>query len=608
MDTLYQTYLDNIILAKNLAKPQVDLGMSKRQIIKEIRECSKQLNQIHQNNDRILQEILFSKSAETLWEKDVQNLKELAGKLFNYNRSPDVGIAYRIHKLLYEYAIFHNDKDLMVEELYFQGITLMYLDIRESEMHVSLFEDEIYDLFHQGAQFLDEYETFTNSETRSYIIRFLGNLKYTTKKNSRGFSDWESYMENFKKAMDVIESPYYQQLNPEIPWDTFIYTMHMDRTKFLSNLREGENTEIAKAVLESSDYVYQRQEEIAKIKEKAVSSRIVYMNVAARYHAGLIIIDELMETLFDLCEHASLQDFSSDGIWILLTVPEYLIYYSKYLREEQKQETHERLEKVLQKQEEYLFLLPWDEYGLQISRTLQVINNFLSAQGKQNHHRLLNYLLACHPPTFVHSKMVALLTRKICERLIVTNPKVLQDTLGFDDAFQSGNFEPLFDLAYYSGLYHDLGKCMMLNNIGLYSRSLLDEEFKGIKLHPMFGSGLLKSLNMGVICEVAFYHHCSYDRKSGYPFQSHGGSPSIRAIVDIITVVDSLDAGTDDVGRSYATAKTFETLIEELRQGKGSRYSPDVVELFDNPIFYQEVENYLIQVRYETYIDAYCKK
>lgn len=608
MERLYQLYLNNITLARNLTKPQVSFDMPKDAIVQTIHDCAEQLNQIHQEDDRILKEILFSRSADQLSQYEVNNLKELADKLFNYNRSPDVGIAYRIHKLLYEYGLLHQDKDLIIRELYFQGITLMYLDIRDSEMDINLFSDEIYDFFYRGAQYMDEYEELKNPETRAYIVRCLGNLKYTTKKNNRGQPDWESYMEGFMRAMNVIDSPYYQSLNPEIPWDTFAYTMHFDRTKFLSNLRNEKNPVIAKAVLESAEFVYHRQEEAAKIKERAVSSRIQYLYKAAHYHAGLATIEELMEALFHLCEKADLHDFSSDNIWILLSVPEYLIYYSRDLSEEKQKEIQPHLEEILSKQEEYLFLLPWDEYGLQISRALQIIANYLSSQGSENNYRLLNYLLACHPPTYVHSKVVALLTKKLCERLVETNPQVLKDVDGYKQAVLSCDFHKIIDLAYLSGLYHDLGKCMLLSNIGLYSRSLLDEEFKGIKLHPIFGSGLLKALHMGVLCDVAFYHHCSYDRKSGYPFVNHGGSSSIRTIVDIITVVDSLDAGTDNIGRSYAAAKTYETLIEELRRGKGSRYSPDIVELFDDPQFYAELKEYLIKIRYETYIDAYCAK
>lgn len=608
MERLYQLYLNNIALARNLTKPQINFDMPKYGVIRVIHECAEQLNQIHQEDDKILKEILFSKSADTLSRYEVENLKELADQLFNYNRSPDVGIAYRIHKLLYEYGLLHQDKDLIVRELYFQGITLMYLDIRESELDISLFSDEIQDFFYRGAQYMDEYEELKNPETRAYIIRCLGNLKYTTKKNSRGMPDWDSYMEGFTRAMSVIESPYYREMNPEIAWDTFAYTMHFDRTKFLSNLRNEKDPIIAKAVLESAEFIYQRQEEAAKIKEKAVSSRIRYIYKAAYYHAGLIPIEDLMEELFELCEGADLHDFSSDNIWILLSVPEYLIHYSGDLSKVEQEEIHARLEAILAKQEEYLFLLPWDEYGLQISRALQTITNFLSSQGGENNYRLLNYLLACHPPTYVHSQVVALLTGKLCQQLIKTNPQALKEVEGYRQAEISGNFDGILKLAYFSGLYHDLGKCMLLNHVGLYSRSLLDEEFKGIKLHPMFGSGLLRSLHMGVLCDVAFYHHCSYDRKSGYPFVNHGGSSSIRPIVDIITVVDSLDAGTDNIGRSYATAKTYEVLVEELRQGKGTRYSPLIVNLFDDPDFYFELKEYLMKIRYDTYIDAYCSK
>jgi hypothetical protein len=67
----------------------------------------------------------------------------LADALFNYNRSADAGIAYRIHQLLYEYAKLRGDTDAIVRELYFQGITLLYLNVRDAGTGVNLFHRQI---------------------------------------------------------------------------------------------------------------------------------------------------------------------------------------------------------------------------------------------------------------------------------------------------------------------------------------------------------------------------------------------------------------------------------------------------------------------------------
>ena len=616
MEALCQAYLDNLAAACVLVKPQVTPDMSEDQIIETIRGCAGQLHQLHQENDKILDKILFSKSAETLTAEEAEQLSALAGKLFSFNRSPDTGIAYRIHKLLYAYAQYHQDRDLIVRELYSQGITLLYLNIRDPELGINLFIDQIGACFRAGAAYLDQYTEITCPETRSYIIRCLGNVKYglesfqggnSGEKNYDISASWDEYMECFTQTMRIVESPRYREMDPEIPWDSFVYTMHYDRTQFLSALRDAHDPGIAQAVLESAAYVYHHQEQIAKVKGRAIGVRTQYVYNAARYHAGLLSVQELMEVLFGMCESAGLHDFSGDNIWTILYTPEYLMAYAKRLPPEESEALQDRLQQAFDKQKEFLFLLPRNEYALQVSKTMHAVSRYVSAQDKRLNEQLLEYILACHAPTFVHSKVVALVTRRFCQRMAETRPELLNGLLHMDDpAASPESLDRLLDFAFHCGLYHDLGKCMLLSVVGQYSRRLLDEEFACIKLHTVFGCDLLETLDMAEISCAAYYHHRAYDGQGGYPRAAGKCPASVRQIVDIITVVDALDAGTDNIGRSYAAAKTYSQLVDELRAGKGSRYAPEVVELLDDPSFCREMGEFLIKSRRQVYIDAYC--
>lgn len=617
MKGLYQTYLDNLALAGKLMKPQIDTGMDKESVLEAIHSCADQLFRIHQENDRILNEILFSKKADTLAEEEAVCLSELAGALFNYNRSPDTGVAYRIHLLLHDYAKYRQDTDLLIRELYYLGITINYMNVRDTGRGINLFIDRVGEYFRAGASYLDRYEELDNSQTRSFILRCLGNVKYGLERFQGGndgeeldINDgWEEYMECFTRAMDIFQSPHYRQMNPEIPWDTFIYTMHYDRTQFLTGLRNRYEPEIAGAVLESAEYVYRRQEKIAQAGEKAIGIRTQYVYAAARYHAGLISAEELLEVLFGICEAADLHDFSSDNIWAVLYTPEYLMHYLSGLPKEKQEERKSRLKRAFEKQREYLFLLPKNEYGQQVSRSISSIASYLSGQDVQFFRQLLGYILACHPPTYVHSTMVALLTRRFCQQIAGVKPQLLSGTFGYDGVQEVlENLEELLEKAYLGGLYHDLGKCMLLNYVGLYSRKLLEEEFACIKLHASFGCSLLEAFHMEDLACIAHYHHRTYDRLGGYP-NCEGASPErIRRIVDIVTVVDSLDAGTDNVGRSYAAAKSYGQLVEELRRGKGTRYASEIVELLDDPVFYEDIRQFIAEKRNQVYLDIYLKQ
>lgn len=607
MEQLYQRYVDNLTEVHGLIKPRFEQNMTAEQFLQAIRESATRMFEIHTDNNQILNEILFSKKADALTKEEVSNLSELAEVLFHFNRSLDTGIAYRIHQLLYTYAQYHDDIDLMIRELYCQGITLFYLNIKDESQNVDLFHKQIGEYFRMGASYLERYEELTNPQTRSYILRCLGNIKYGLT-NSKGDDSvyWKNYMKCFNNAMEVFESPHYRQMNPEFPWDTYVYTMHYDRTKFLSVLRDKNDTDIAREVMASADYIYHHQEQISQTSGRSVGARTLYVNMAARYHMGLAAIQELMDTLFELCESADVNDFSGDNIWTLLSTPEYLTRYARHLSREERQAIQSRLGRAMDKQKEYLFLLPNNEYGLQVSQAVQRIAMYLSKQDITFSHRLLDYILACHPPTFVHSRMVALLTRWFCARLVQVNPALLSGTFGFDEVDEpSGNLEQLLELAYESGLYHDLGKCMLLNYVGCYSRNLLDEEFACIKLHPFLGCNLLKALHMDDMAKIAYCHHRSYDGRRGYPNSDEDCPVRNRLIADIVTVVDALDAGTDNIGRCYAAAKDYEKLVGELQSGKNTMYAPEIVKLLDDPGFYKDTKRFLVENRKRVYLEVY---
>lgn len=615
MQAAHQLYLNNLAAARRLVKPFFESGMSDEDVIAAIRLGAEELFRLHSEDDALLKEILFSKTAETLTAEEAGDLQALADALFNFNRSPDVGIAYRIHQLLYRYAELHSDVDLMVRELYYQGITLFYLNVRDPGIQVNLFGEKVGEYFRAGAEYFAQYEQLQNPETRSFIIRCMGNIKYGLHlecpawEKIGGHTPWEDYLEVFNYTMKVVQDPRYREMDPGIPWDSFCYTLHYDRTQFLSALREHPNPGMAAAVLESAEYVYRHQEQIARAGEKALGVRTQYVYGAARYHAGKLGLEELVEILFGICEGCGPEDFSGDGIWANLAAPEYLYWYALCLSPEKLRRLDARLKAVMDRRMDYLFRLPVGDNAGQVSHLLQTTVEHSSRTDDLFADRVLRYILACHPPTFVHSEVVGCMARWFCARLAEVAPERLDGLFGFEKPLeQPGALAALLEQAYRAGLYHDAGKSMLLSYVGQYSRRLLDEEFACIKLHPRFGHALLKNLGLPDHACAAQYHHRTYDLAGGYPAVSAGCPARAALMVDIITVVDALDAGTDNVGRSYAAAKTFEQLVGELRAGKGTRYAPAVVELLDDAGFFEATRRHLDDSRRAAYLHAYRQK
>jgi ribosomal protein S18 acetylase RimI-like enzyme len=81
---------------------------------------------------------------------------------------------------------------------------------------------------------------------------------------------------------------------------------------------------------------------------------------------------------------------------------------------------------------------------------------------------------------------------------------------------------------------------------------------------------------------------------------------SERIIIDIIKICDCIDAATDILGRNYAKAKSFETVLKELIEGAGESYSDEIVNLItkDNELIH-EISWFTREERRHTYYEIY---
>ena len=188
-----------------------------------------------------------------------------------------------------------------------------------------------------------------------------------------------------------------------------------------------------------------------------------------------------------------------------------------------------------------------------------------------------------------------------------SDPAALIGLLGCKTAAEVQARKPeLLQTAYDCGLYHDVGKSAVIMYIDTNSRSLLEEEFCCIQSHPVIGYGLLREAGYEeYLAPAALYHHCYYNGKGGYPNDASSCPAEIKGIVDALSVADSLDAATDDIGRCYNLAKPFRTLLEELRAQSGTRYAPNVVALFEDERFCRQLAENTDAERKRVYLQVY---
>lgn len=125
------------------------------------------------------------------------------------------------------------------------------------------------------------------------------------------------------------------------------------------------------------------------------------------------------------------------------------------------------------------------------------------------------------------------------------------------------------------GLLHDIGKIGVPDSILNKPSKLTEEEFDIMKTHVEIGGEILKDFTtIKNVAEGAKYHHERYDG-TGYNCGLKGKLIPLTA--RIIGIADAFDAMTSN--RVYRPAMTMDKVIEELNNGSGTQFDPDLVDI-----------------------------
>ena len=551
----FEQYIRDLRVVRSISRPSFPEGKAPAAVLEEIQTNALRCNTLMRQNEALLAQFVYDRDPAALTDGDIQGLSAFAGRLFNYANSEDVGVAFKVHQLLLAAARSREDVPMIVRELYYTGITLHYMNVRDEATGINLLGDAIQVYFTEAAEYMSRYEQL-DKNTRQYLIRCVGNTRLGMSRGTHAESC--RYLERFRRAMEVIQSAHYHALDPEFPWESYIYSMHMDRMTLLTHLRQEEDPEVARQVLESAGSVAQ-------------------------------------------------DDYSAEAINRKLVLAAYLSVYAERLDEAGAQRYRATVEQVRRSADQYLEQMPASQYPRVVNSAAWELSKISTSSDETANRRMLGSILAGHKPTYVHSLMVAELTRALLRRQIETRPETLVGLLGCRSAAEvQTRREELCQTAYECGLYHDLGKCAVLMYIDNNARRLLDEEFFCIQSHPRTGADILNRMGCGrTLALAALYHHCYYNGKGGYPNDVPSCPPEIKGIVDALSVADSLDAATDNIGRCYNLAKPFRTLLEELRAQSGTRYAPNVVALFEDERFCQQLAENTDAERKRVYLQVY---
>jgi PAS domain S-box-containing protein len=125
-------------------------------------------------------------------------------------------------------------------------------------------------------------------------------------------------------------------------------------------------------------------------------------------------------------------------------------------------------------------------------------------------------------------------------------------------------------------LLHDIGKMGIPDSILLKAGPLTDEEWKIMRLHPVYSYDLLHPIAyLRPALDIPYCHHEKWDG-SGYPRGLKAEQIPLSA--RIFAVVDVWDALRSD--RPYRPAWPEEKTIEHIRSLSGIQFDPKVMEAF----------------------------
>ena len=217
-----------------------------------------------------------------------------------------------------------------------------------------------------------------------------------------------------------------------------------------------------------------------------------------------------------------------------------------------------------------------------IRRSLSCFLQYFS-KDEVNSMLLMKVMVSRDEITVVHAAMVEQIARRILNSVLKRDPQLLIGTLGCETVVEVlENQEKILDFISQASQIFDIGKLELASVVNKQSRQLTAWEMEQLYCHPAYGARFLDEVPcLNKYRDFVLGHHKSWDGKMGYPADFDNTASKNRFLIEILHVSDCIDAATDFVGRSYKKSKKMEQVMEELIQGKGSIYSPELVSLME---------------------------
>lgn len=419
----------------------------------------------------------------------------------------------------------------------------------------------------------------------------------------------KNWMAALQDALAIYDDPFYHEAYPACNWDYYLFRTYEYFSSILDYLfdtkLDKEDYETILAYVEKQAALFDTDP--AKFAEYSSYEMVSVSLYQARHLCGKLPTDEYRKTLRSLYETGSREAYDFDSLFVNLRCPaDYILTLNPADMAEREKAT---LERFYRDALDYVFRMPNSgTLGELLELFTPLLLHFIEVPGKISFEEMgLQSLAAFHPPTYVHSRMVAVLSRCMVRHLLASRPELFLSFPGVSEVSDvEKKQDEIIDFTYHAALCHDFGKIPLIDTIFIYGRRLLDIEFEIIKQHPELGAYLLSRFeSTGKYADVARGHHKWYDNSRGYPEHFDTNDSPYKTIIDIVCCADCLDAATDTIGRSYNRGKTIDDFEQELIEGSGTRYAPFLAELLQNEDVKKDLTYLLREGRRTNYRDTY---
>lgn len=573
-------YIANTEKVMELMRHPDASGVLSEGAVRELYERNAQIRRLREENSEILRERLFPMLDNILDvnEEELRSLEEFADNL--WREQMDAGIRYYVCRALVTCARIRTMRNFLIKELYMTGMALHEFQ-REMEGKGGRPCDwKLRMLFGEAAGYIRYYDEIEDAETRGYIHRAMGNIALGIHVDDRTAA--EKKFDAIRRSLQVLTDPVYQQKTPELPWELYIYKSHQERTTMLSYLRSYTATSRdIREVMESAQYVYDRQMEKARKKGIRPEARWLYAYYAASYHCGIHSLPELLKNLEQTYAAVPHDDYGGDGMYGNVFLP--LVYSSYVGRDNNLLEKKKPVVLLMyRRQLEYLKRMPKKEdLNTQFYYIRICLENYLEYPGEVSFREYISQVIeGRYPETHIHSQVAARISGVLLQELLRENPTFL---LGVRGTKSLGELmerqQELEDFLHEGSILHDIGKLKQLELYETPNRKRLEEEEEMHRRHSAYGGEILKRCPS--TCEYAPFamgHHRWYDGQGGYPQEYRREEVCDAALVDIVAVADYMDERCDPMGDCQTEIVSWEKMLEELKNYSGTRFAPAVVE------------------------------